>query len=80
MTWEGGAVIAPGADVVAGERSLGRVGSVAASRGLAMIRLDRAADALAAGTAITVDGVTLRFDKPGWVRFPYPDEMMAPAA
>ncbi len=79
VLWERGAGISPGAEIVAGDRNLGRMGSVSGNCGLAMIRLDRTADALAGGASIPAGGVPLRFDKPGWVRFPYPDEMMAPA-
>ncbi len=58
-----------GTDVI-----LGRTGSRAGTAGFATIRLDRAADALAAGDAIAAGGRHARFAKPGWVRFRYPDE------
>ena len=64
----------PGAPITAGERAIGEAGSRAGSRGLATIRLDRAAEALAAGDALTAGGVPLRLAKPGFVRFPYPGE------
>src|SRR4029077_6179761 len=38
-----------GTPVTAGDKSVGTLGSTAQGRGLAMLRLDRAADALAAG-------------------------------
>jgi len=63
-----------GVEVRAGDKVLGRTGTAAAGRGLVMIRLDRAADALAAGEAIEAGGVLLRLVKPQWARFPFPGE------
>jgi folate-binding protein YgfZ len=78
LAWQPGLALAHGAEIKAGDRVLGTVASVSGDRGLGMIRVDRAADALAAGTAIEAGGVGLRFEKPDWVRFPYPDEITAP--
>jgi tRNA-modifying protein YgfZ len=66
-----------GVPVVAGERQVGTMGSSAAGRGLAMLRLDRVAEALAAGTALTAGGVTIRAEKPEWARFAWPGETKA---
>lgn len=63
------------ADVLAGDRSLGRTGSVAGPYALATVRLDRAADALTGGQPILAGGVPVAFDKPDWVRFPYPADL-----
>jgi folate-binding protein YgfZ len=68
-----------GAEVTAGDRVLGRTGSASGDQGLAMIRIDRATDALESGTTILAGDRLVRFTKPGWVRFPYPGEA-APAA
>jgi tRNA-modifying protein YgfZ len=68
-----------GAEVRAGGRILGASGSGAGARGLAMLRLDRAADALAAGEAIQVEGLPVRLHKPDWITFPFPDEAATPA-
>jgi folate-binding protein YgfZ len=68
-----------GAEVTSGERVLGQTGSASGDRGLAMIRIDRAADALESGTPILAGDRPVRFAKPVWVRFPYPGEA-APAA
>jgi hypothetical protein len=68
----------PGTEVTAGDRSLGRTCSAAGERGLAMIRIDRATDALQAGTQILAGDRLVRFARPAWVRFPYPGEA-APA-
>jgi len=66
--------------VTAGDRTLGKTGTGANGRGLAMIRLDRAADALAAGETIRAGGLAVRIEKPDWVRFPFPGETATPAA
>jgi folate-binding protein YgfZ len=50
---------ATGSEIVAGGKSLGIMGSASATQGLALLRLDRAADALAAAQAISADGVVL---------------------
>ncbi len=62
-----------GLPVMAGDRQLGTTGSSAGNRGLAMLRLDRLADALAAGTPITAGGIALRPRKPDWATFPVPE-------
>jgi folate-binding protein YgfZ len=80
LGWSGAAGPETGSEVMAGDRALGRVGSVAGQRALAMIRLDRAADALAAGETIRAGDAELAFAKPDWIRFAYPAELMAPAA
>ncbi len=45
--------------VLAGEREIGQLGSVAGERGLALLRLDRVADAARAGVPLTAGGVAL---------------------
>ena len=62
------------APVVAGERSLGTMGSAAAGRGIALLRLDRATDALSGGETLTAAGVPIRPIKPDWARFAFPGE------
>jgi folate-binding protein YgfZ len=66
-----------GTQVVAGERSVGTLGSTAQGRGLASLRLDRVEDALAAGAALSADGLALRLVKPSWARFAFPGETKA---
>jgi tRNA-modifying protein YgfZ len=66
-----------GVPVMAGERQVGIMGSSAAGRGLALLRLDRVADALAADVALIAGGVTIRPVKPDWARFPWPGETKA---
>jgi folate-binding protein YgfZ len=66
-----------GVPVMAGERAVGTMGSAAHGRGLAMLRLDRAAEALAAGATFSAGGVPLRLVKPEWARFVWPGEATA---
>jgi folate-binding protein YgfZ len=69
-----------GVPVMAGDRAVGTMGSAAAGRGLAMVRLDRVEDALAAGTALAAGGVPIRLVKPDWARFAWPGEAKATPA
>jgi folate-binding protein YgfZ len=62
-----------GAAVTAGERQVGTMGSAAAGYGLALLRLDRVADALAHGEPLLAGGVAIRPSKPDWARFAFPD-------
>jgi tRNA-modifying protein YgfZ len=66
-----------GIPVMAGERAVGTMGSAAGGRGLAMLRLDRAGEALAAGATLSAGGVPLRLVKPEWARFAWPGEAAA---
>ena len=66
-----------GAAVTAGEKQIGTFGSSAGGRALAMLRLDRAEDALAAGHPLVTGAVTLRLVKLGWLRFTVPGERKA---
>jgi tRNA-modifying protein YgfZ len=61
-----------GADVTAGDRVLGQCGSSAERRGLVMVRLDRAADAIAAGETLRAGGVDFSFRRPDWIGFDIP--------
>jgi tRNA-modifying protein YgfZ len=66
-----------GASVLAGDRTLGTMGSAAAGRGIALLRLDRVADALSGGEALTAGGVPIRPVKPAWAHFAFPGESKA---
>ncbi len=50
---------APGSEVMMGEIGIGRVGSIAGSEGLAMLRLDRLEDAKSAGTRLMAGEASL---------------------
>jgi folate-binding protein YgfZ len=68
--------IAPeaGSPVTAGEKTLGTTGTASGGRGLAMLRLDRVADAMEAGDALLAGGLAARLEKPSFIRFPFPGE------
>ena len=53
---------------IAGDKPLGTMGSSADGMGLALIRIDRAADALDAGTPLTAGGIAIRLAEPDNVR------------
>jgi folate-binding protein YgfZ len=63
-----------GSAVTAGGQSAGTMGSSAGGKGLALVRLDRAAEALSRGEALTAGGVPIRLVKPDWARFAFPGE------
>jgi tRNA-modifying protein YgfZ len=73
---EGDAPLASGSEVRAGAVAIGAVGSVAGRQGLALVRLDRAAEAVAKGEALTAGGVRLTLRRPEWASF---DLAAAPA-
>src|SRR3979490_1581070 len=54
----------PGAALLGGEKPVGTMGSTAGHNGLALIRVDRAADALAAGMPLTSGGLAIRVAEP----------------
>jgi folate-binding protein YgfZ len=58
-----------GTAITAGEKPLGTLGSTAGGHGIALIRVDRLADALAAGKTIAAGGLVLNVTKPDWARF-----------
>ncbi|POR56517.1 YgfZ/GcvT domain-containing protein [Bosea psychrotolerans] len=63
-----------GAEATAGAKTLGRIGSGAKGRGLAMLRLDRVADALSEGLTLNGGGLAFVLAKPDFIRFPFPGE------
>src|SRR5260221_1609940 len=54
----------PGAAILAGDKSVGTMGSAAGPNGLALIRVDRGADALAAALPLTSGGLAIRVAEP----------------
>ena len=57
----------PGAEIAVGAAAIGKVGSVAGRRALAMLRLDRAAEAKAKGQPLTTGGMEIVPRKPDWL-------------
>ena len=66
----------PGTPILAGDKSIGTMGSTAGQNGLALIRIDRAADALDAGTPLTSGGLGIRLADPDDLR-PAPKQTVA---
>jgi tRNA-modifying protein YgfZ len=66
LRYHEGFVASAGAPVLAGEKMLGSTGTAAGGVGLAMIRLDRAAEAMAAGIPILAGGLEASVIKPAW--------------
>jgi hypothetical protein len=72
-----GAAPEPGATVLAGERQIGVMGSAAAGRGVALLRLDRVAEALSRGEPLLSGGVPIHLVKPDWAHFAFPGDTKA---
>ena len=63
-----GAAPEPGTTILAGDKSVGTMGSAADGRGLALIRIDRTSEALEAGTPLTAGGLSIRIADPDELR------------
>jgi tRNA-modifying protein YgfZ len=59
-----------GTTVLAGDKSVGTMGSTAGGRGIALLRTDRVADALDAGLTLSAGGLAIRLTDPNDVRTP----------
>ncbi len=66
LRYDGGVTVSEGAPVTAGGKPLGKTGSGAAGRGVAILRLDRAGEAAAAGEPIVAGGVPAQLSRPDW--------------
>ena len=71
---------APGTEITAGGKVLGTTASAVADRGLAMVRLDRLGDALAAGEILRAGDKPVTLERPAYARFAMPEGAGAPAA
>jgi folate-binding protein YgfZ len=72
-----GAAPQAGAAVTAGAHQVGIMGSASGGRGLALLRLDRIAEAMARGEALAAGGVPIGLVKPDWARFAFPGDTKA---
>ena len=61
-----------GTEIMAGDASVGTLASVNGKLGLALMRLDRVEQALAAGASLKAGDVAVRLRRPDWMRFPIP--------
>jgi folate-binding protein YgfZ len=66
---------ASGAPITAGERQVGTMGSAARGYGIALVRLDRVAEA--EQSALAAGGIPIRLVKPDWAHFSFPGETRA---
>ncbi len=68
----GDALPPPGTELTAAGKPLGTLGSSADGTGLALVRLDRAKEAIDAGTAILAGTIPVTLELPSWARFGWP--------
>ena len=64
-----GALPPPRTEITAGAAVIGSMGSSVGEQGLALVRLDRAAEAMEAGTPIEAGGVRLSLSVPAWAAY-----------
>jgi len=72
-----GAAPQTGAAITADGRTVGTMGTAADGRGLALLRLDRVAEALSRGEQLSAGDIKVRPIKPDWARFAFPDTIKA---
>ena len=63
-----------GTELLAGGKPIGTLGTVSGLLGLAVVRLDRAADAMRTGTPITAGDVPVTLELPAWTGLAFPEE------
>jgi folate-binding Fe-S cluster repair protein YgfZ len=61
-------------ETLAGGKPAGRMGSSAGNRGLALLRLDRAAVAMANGLGLTAGSLAIEASIPAWAGFDWPTQ------
>ncbi|WP_417772458.1 YgfZ/GcvT domain-containing protein [Stappia sp.] len=62
-----------GAEILAGDKPAGTLGTVSGTRALALLRLDRIASARAKGDEITCNGLPIEATLPEWASFAWPE-------
>ena len=67
-----GAALAPGTPVTAGDMPIGAIGSAHGDLGVALVRLDRARDAMDAGVPLMAAGAPVELGIPAWASFDWP--------
>ncbi|WP_411035176.1 YgfZ/GcvT domain-containing protein [Shinella sp. BYT-45] len=63
-----------GTELLAGGKPIGAMGSVSGALGLAIVRIDRAAEAIHGGTPITAGGAPVSVELPAWTGLGFPQE------
>ena len=64
----------PGTDILAGSKPVGTLGTVSGAAGLAIVRTDRAADALRDSTPMLAGDVSVTLSLPAWTGLAFPAE------
>jgi hypothetical protein len=67
----------PGEPIMSGQRQIGTMGSASGGHGIALLRIDRMADALSEGEPLLAAGIAVEPLKPDWVHFAVPDSIKA---
>ncbi len=67
--------LAAGTAITANDKSIGEVLTTTGTNALAVLRLDKADAAIAAGDEITIDGTAITLVKPDWANFAFPGEI-----
>ena len=63
-----------GAELRAGGKPVGRLGSAQERYGLAIVRIDKVKQAMDAGEPILADGTEVKLSIPGWATFSFPED------
>lgn len=61
-----------GTEIMAGGKPMGALGTIIGNQGLAIIRVDRAADAMASGSVMTAGDTTVTVALPAWTGLSFP--------
>lgn len=64
-----------GTELTVNGRTIGALGSVAGTDGLAIVRIDRVKDAVDSGTPIEASGVTITLSIPAWAGYTLPESV-----
>lgn len=75
LTAEGEAPLSSGAEILAGGKPMGRLGSSVGNKALAIARIDRVKSAMDEGKPVTANGVELRLSIPAWANFTFPQSV-----
>ena len=67
----------PGEPIMSRERQIGTMGSASGGHGLALLRIDRMADALKEGDLLLAAGIAVEPLRPDWANFALPDTLKA---
>jgi len=66
-----------GEPIMSGQRQIGTMGSASSGHGLALLRIDRVADALKEGEPLVAAGIVVEPMKPDWAHFAVPGSVKA---